>query len=54
MQKRIYTDKQMLEIATFINGLTVTGIEVCKMVSRVADIIDNPIETIEEEEGEKE
>lgn len=53
MKKYVYTEEQMLKIVSFLNGLTMAGIEACRTLTEVADIIDHPVNEIEEEEGEK-
>ena len=53
MKKLVYTMEQVEQLARFINELTVTGINNCKLVALCTQVIDNPTETIEEEEGVK-
>jgi len=54
IKKVIYSMEQMVEITKFIDSLTLTGIKQCREITRIADIIDNPIDTINEEEGSTE
>lgn len=44
----------MQQLAGYLNALVVSGIDNCRLITLSTNIIDNPIETIEEEkEGEK-
>lgn len=51
--KAIYTMEQMQELGRNLDGLTVTGIQNCKLVALCVQIIDNPVE-IEDTENAKE
>lgn len=54
MKKVVYTLEQMQQLAGYLNALVVSGIDNCRLITLSTNIIDNPIETIEEEkEGEK-
>lgn len=50
--KVIYTMDQMQELVSHLNQLNIQGIDNCKRIAVCTQIIDNPIETIEEEEGD--
>lgn len=47
--KVIYTIEQMQELSKLLNGVTVKGLENCKLIALCAQIIDNPTEV---EEGD--
>lgn len=49
MKKVIYTLEQMQELSRYLNELTVTGINNCKIIALCTQIIDNPTEI---EEGD--
>lgn len=48
--KVIYTMEQMQELSRYLNELTVSGINNCKLIALCTQIIDNPTEI---EEGDK-
>ena len=47
--KVIYTMEQMQELSRYLNELTVSGINNCKLIALCTQIIDNPTEV---EEGD--
>ena len=47
--KVVYTMEQMQELSRYLNELTVTGINNCKLIALCTQIIDNPTEI---EEGD--
>lgn len=53
MQKVVYSMEQMQRIAICLESLSVTGFNNCRCITECGQIIDNPLETVEEEEGEK-
>ncbi len=43
MKKVVYTMEQIIDLSRLINGLTVTGLENCKLIAAAAHIIDTPL-----------
>lgn len=44
--------EQLQELVGYLDTIVIAGIENCKRVALISKIIDSPLETIEEKEGE--
>lgn len=53
MKKVVYTMEQMQTIASCLTSLKVTGIDNCKLIVLASDIIDAPVDLIEEDKTEE-
>jgi hypothetical protein len=50
--KAIYTMEQTQQVIAYLDGLALTGIDNFKRVALAASILEKPVDTIEEKEGE--